>query len=63
MTMIIHSRRDVDNLIKKLHGIYASQDGSQDPEEAHIQADNALLSYIGSKRVTRLFEGIKKLYA
>jgi hypothetical protein len=50
-----------DDLIQKLAEIL-DRHGS-DPKADHIEADDALLSYINDKRVTELYIAIKKWYA
>jgi len=47
-------------LVQRLTDIY---NGTLDPEEAHIQADQALLQYINDENVTKAFETIDKWYA
>lgn len=37
--------------------------GAVDPEKDHADADDALLKFIGDKRVTKAFNSITKYYA
>jgi hypothetical protein len=50
----------IDELLEELR-IAKSNDG--DPEDAHSDADEALLAYINDKRVTAAFRAIRKWYA
>ena len=48
-----------DELLRVLRGLAASED----PEEAHGDADEALLAYINDPKITAAFVAIKKWYA
>lgn len=50
----------LDELIQRLQKL---AEPPSDPEEAHVQADEALLEYINDPRVTEAFEAIEKWYA
>jgi hypothetical protein len=47
-----------EELVEVLRNCY-----KDDPEEAHIAADRALLEFINDPQVTKLFKKIEKWYA
>ena len=58
-----------EQLIEKLRDLGARakdwevRETDESPESAHVQADNALLEYIGDNRVKSAFKSIEKWYA
>ena len=49
----------IDELIVKLEELI----NCDDPEAAHMEADELLLEYINDKKVTEAFNSIRKWYA
>lgn len=58
-----------ERLIKRLQELakdakeWELDKGGGSPESAHVNADSALLGYIGDKEVTKAFNNIDKWYA
>lgn len=50
-----------DELLARLLALAAKAD--DDPEHAHIDADDLLLEYIGDLEITQAFHSIEKWYA